>query len=133
MRATGTDSGAVRVGYVTKLAIALAILGVCGYDGVTLLVTHVATQTDAENAAEAASENWQSTHNITLAYQAAVQSAGTQDEKVLTCASCFSIDQDNTVHLELRRTAKTLLLSRIGFLKSYAVVTERGEADYDPS
>lgn len=133
MRATGTDSGAMQVSFIAKLAVALAIVGVTGYDGVAILVTHVSTETDANNAANSASQNWQTTHNVTLAYQAAAQSVAGRGERVLSCATCFSIDSDNTVHVEVRRTAKTLLLSRIGFLKAYGVVTEPGEANYNPT
>jgi hypothetical protein len=133
MRATGTDRGAVRVSYIWKLAVALAILGVFGYDSVAILVTHVTTTTDANNAANTASQNWQSTHNVTLAYQAAGQAVAAKDETVLSCRTCFSIDQDNTVHLELQRTAKTILVSRIGFLKHLTVVVEHGDANYNPT
>jgi hypothetical protein len=133
MRATGTDRGAVRVSYITKLAIAMAIFGVAGYDGVTLLVTHVSMQTDAGNAANAASQDWQTTHNVTLAFQAAQENVAGHHEAVLQCAGCFSIAADNTVHLVLRRTAKTVVMSRVGFLKKYAIVTEAGEANYNPT
>jgi hypothetical protein len=133
MRATGNDSGAVRVSYIAKLAVALAIVGVVGYDGVAILVTHVSTENDANNAANTASQVWQTNHNVSLAYQAASQATAAHDEKVLTCPTCFSIAQDNTVTLELRRTAKTLVFSHIGFLKRYTVVTESGQANYDPA
>jgi hypothetical protein len=133
MRATGTDRGAVRVGYITKLTVALAVVGVFGYDGVSILAVHIATQTDANNAADAASENWQATHNVTLAYQAASASAATHHERVLTCPTCFSIDPDNTAHVELRRTARTLVFSRLGFLKPSTIVTEHGDANHDPA
>jgi hypothetical protein len=133
MRATGTDRGAVRVGYVTKLAVALAIIGVFGYDGVSILAVHVTTSTDASNAADAASANWQQTHDVLLAYQAASTKVAAHDEKVLTCRTCFSIQPDNTVHLELRRSAHTLLFSRIGFLRHATVVVEAGTANHDPA
>jgi hypothetical protein len=133
MRATGTDIGAVRVGYVTKLAIVLAIIGVFGYDGVSVMAVHVVTSSDASNAADAASANWQQTHNVTLAYEAASASVAGHHERVLTCPTCFSIAPDNTAHVELRRTAHTLLFSRIGFLRHATVVTEAGDANHDPA
>ncbi len=133
MRATGRDSGAVRVSYIAKLAVVLAIVGVFGYDGVAILATHVSTESDAQNAANTASEDWQTNHNVVLAYDAASQAAEPNGEKVLSCATCFSIAQDNTVTLELRRTAKTVVFSRIGFLKRFTVVTESGTANYNPS
>jgi hypothetical protein len=133
MRATGKDSGAVRVSYIAKLAVVLAIVGVIGYDGVAILATHVSTESDAQDAANTASQNWQTNHNVVLAYDAASEATQANNEKVLACASCFSIAQDNTVTLELRRTAKTVVFSRIGFLKRFTVVTESGTANYNPS
>ncbi|HEX3906293.1 MAG TPA: hypothetical protein VHW92_00010 [Mycobacteriales bacterium] len=133
MRATGKDSGAVRVSYIAKLAIVLAVIGVFGYDGVAILATHVSTESDAQNAANTASENWQTNHNVVLAYDAASQATVADKETVLACAKCFSIAQDNTVTLELRKTAKTVVFSRIGFLKRFTVVTESGQANYNPA
>jgi hypothetical protein len=133
MRATGSDRGAVRVGYITKLAVALAIVGVFGYDGVSIMAVHLATSSDANNAADAASANWQQTHNVTLAYAAASAIAASHHEKVLTCQTCFTIAPDNTVHVELRRDAHTLLFSRLGFLKGSTVVTEPGDANHNPA
>jgi thiazole synthase ThiGH ThiG subunit len=133
MRATGTDRGAVRVGYITKLAVALAIIGVFGYDGVSILAVHITTSSDAANAADAASANWQQTHNVTLAYAAASAAAADHHETVLTCQTCFTIAPDNTVHVELRRDAHTLLFSRVGFLKAASIVTEPGTANHDPA
>jgi hypothetical protein len=133
MRATGTDRGAVRVGYVTKLAVVLAIIGVFGYDGVSIFAVHITTSSDAANAADAASANWQQTHNVTLAYDAASTLAAAHHERVLTCASCFTIAPDNTVHVELRRSAHTLVFSRLSFLKSATVVTEPGNANHNPA
>jgi hypothetical protein len=133
MRATGSDCGAVRVGYITKLAVALAIIGVFGYDGVSVLTVHVVTSSDAADAADAASASWQQTHNVTLAYQAASTSVATHHEKVLTCPTCFSIAPDNTAHVELRRTAHTLLFSHIGFLRHTTVITESADANHDPA
>lgn len=133
MRATGKDSGAVRVSYIAKLAVVVAIIGVFGYDGVSIFATHVSTSSDANNAAISASQDWQMHHNVNLAYQAASQETAAADEKVLTCSTCFSIAQDNTVTLKLQKTAKTLVFSRIGFLKRLTVVTESGTANYNPA
>jgi hypothetical protein len=133
MRATGTDSGAVRVGYVTRLAVVLAIIGVFGYDGVSILAVHISASSDANNAADAASANWQQTHNVTLAYQAASAEVAAHHERVLTCPTCFSIAADNTAHVEVRRTAHTLLFSRIGFLRHATIVTEPADANHNPA
>jgi hypothetical protein len=133
MRATGKDSGAVRVSYIAKLAVVVAIIGVFGYDGVAIFATHVSTSSDANNAAISASQDWQMHHNVDLAYQAASEETAAADEKVLTCATCFSIAQDNTVTLELQKNAKTLVFSRIGFLKHLTLVTESGSGNYNPA
>jgi hypothetical protein len=132
MRTAGNDRGAVRASYITKLAVALAIIGVLGYDSVAVIATRISTEGDASNVANLASENWQNTKNVTDAYAAAVQAAAPHHETVLKCSTCFSIDQDNTVHVELTRTAHTLVFAHVGFLRHYTLINERGSANYDP-
>lgn len=132
MRATGNDTGAVGVTGLAKLVVVVGVIGVFGFDGAALLAAHVSTSNDAQNAATAASQEWQQSHNVRSAYQAAVSSVAGHHETVLTCDNCFLVDADNTVHLQLRRQVRTLVLSHIGGLRKDTVETVHGDANYDP-
>jgi hypothetical protein len=119
------DTGLLQIGWMARLLVALAVLGVIGYDGVAVVVAHVKGEDDAQNAAQAASQAWVATHNVTGAFAAAQQAVAGGNDHILRRG--FSIDSDDTVHLLLRRSATTLLMGRIGPLKKYTVVTVHGD------
>lgn len=127
MRTTGNDRGAVRLVTITRLVVVLAIIGVFGFDGFSIMSNDVATENNAQTAAYAASQSWHHSPNLGAAYQAAVTSiAGTQDT-VLT--RNFSVDPDGTIHLLLRHTAHTVVFNRIGPLRHLTVATQHGDAN----
>lgn len=112
---------------ITRLVVILAVIGVLGYDGFAIMSNHVGTENNAQNAAYAASQEWHTTPNINLAYQAAEQSVAGTGDQVLQ--QNFTIDTDGTVHLLVQHAAKTLVFGRIGPLKHLTVTTEHGDAN----
>jgi hypothetical protein len=56
MRIRGNDRGALGVPGMLKIAVALGVLGVLGYDGFVTVATHLKAENDAQNAAFAASQ-----------------------------------------------------------------------------
>lgn len=120
------DRGSIVIGWLTKVAALIAIVGVLLFDGISVGVARMNGADDASSAASAANFEWTQTHNVQEAYNAAVGSLSHADETILTRE--FTIDPDGTVHLLLRRTATTLVMGKIGPLKRYTVVTVSGEA-----
>jgi hypothetical protein len=174
MRSCDRDRGAFEVPGLVKLAIAFAVLGLLGYDGFQTIATHLKAESDAQNAAYAASQKWlqaetdsSGTESPTadLAYQAALiylasnQSASCRAEltaesqggtpstipkgcdfvctgaanQATDCGSHgkFVVDRDGTVHLVVRREAKTLIFGHLGFLHSMLVAYEQGDANQE--
>jgi hypothetical protein len=127
MRTIGTDRGAVRLTTMTWLIVVLALVGVFGFDGASIMSNNISTENNAQTAAFAASESWHHTPNLTVAYQAAVTSIVGSNDKVLT--RDFSVDPDGTIHLLVRHTTKTVVFSRIGSLRHLDVATEHGDAN----
>lgn len=123
------DRGELTATYALKLFAVLGVLGVFGYDGAAIMSAHVRGESSAQDAADAASQVWNKTHNVDQAYQAAQANVADKPETVLT--KTFSIDADGTVHLEIRRTAKTLVFAHIGALKKYTVTVQHGDAKND--
>jgi len=121
-----TDNGSIVVGWLVKLAVVLAVLGVIGFDAISVGAGHLAASDDANQAAQAAAVDWRSNHNVQSAYDAAVESLPSTSESILTRS--FTIGADGSVHLMLRRTITTLVMYKIGPLKKYTVVTTPGEA-----
>ena len=57
------------------------------------------------------------------AYDAAVASATEQNPDDVVATKDFLIDEDGTVHLTVSRTATTLIVYRIGAIKSWADIS----------
>jgi hypothetical protein len=127
MRTSSNDSGAARLHLITGWLVVLAILGVCVFDGISIMSSRVSTENDAQSAAYAASSAWHNSHSIELAYQAAVTTVAGNGETVLTHG--FTIDPDGTAHLVLRSHARSILLTHIGPLKHYTITLEHGDAN----
>lgn len=167
----GSDEGAVGLPGIVKIAIALAVLGVLGYDTAVTIATHLKAESDAQDAAYAASQAWSNANvdntpqDAGTAYQAAIQymignesakctaelqADATQTAPASIPAGCdylctgastqvavcgkhgtFMIDQDGTVHLVVRRVAKTLVFGHLGFMHSLLTAYEHGDASID--
>ena len=126
MSSNGRDSGSIVLGWLTKLMVILLLTGVVLFDFVSVGVARMSASDDANTAAQAASCEWVHSHDVQLAYDAAVQAISSPAERVLIRG--FSIDTAGGAHLLLRRDVTTLVAFRISPLKKYTVVTAHGEA-----
>lgn len=129
MRTSGDDRGALRLQTISILLIALAVFGVFAYDGVNVMASRIGTQTDAQNAAFAASSSWHNHGNVDEAYQAAVASVATNDKGETVLTKNFTVSPDGNVTLTLRRTVQTIVFRRIGPLKRYTVTLETASSN----
>ncbi|MDT7802001.1 MAG: hypothetical protein QOI78_5434 [Actinomycetota bacterium] len=120
------DCGSIVVGWLTKVVVVVAVLGVMLFDALSVTASHIGASDDASQAATAAQVEWRTSHNVQLAYNAAVESLPSTSESVP--AKSFTVSSDGTVHLMVRRTTRTLIVHHVGFLKKYEVVTAAGEA-----
>jgi hypothetical protein len=125
-----SDAGSIVLGWLTKLVVAGAIFGVVGFDGISVGVAHLTTVDDAGNAVQAASQNFQTTHNLNMAYAAAKATINPREELGTTD---FTIDPDGTTHLTLTNTVHTLLLYRTSQTKGLAVVKVHATGKYTGS
>jgi len=124
------DSGDVVVGWLTKIVAVSALVGLVGFDAVSVAVSRVSVVDDANSAVQAASLMWQSSHhNIVDAYQAAQKSLPDSEGEEVDVKG-FSIEPDGTVQLTVHKTARTLLLQHVHQLAHLAVVqaTESGKS-----
>jgi hypothetical protein len=120
------DSGGIVIGWLVRLALVTTLVAVIAFDAISVGISRLNGTDDANSAALAAAQAWQQTHNL----QAAVDAAGgavTNPHEALVPRS-LSIDTDGTVHLELRRQARTLVMYRIGPLRHYTFVVVKGES-----
>ena len=114
------DSGSIVLGWLTKLFVAIAIVGVALFDSLAIGAAHLGASDDANTAVEAAVADYRTSHNVQSAYQAAVETLPSDSESI--APQKFIVEPDGSISLVLRRTTTTLVAHRIGPLKKYSVV-----------
>jgi Flp pilus assembly protein TadG len=117
-----SDSGAIVLGWLTKLAVFLGICGLIGFDAISLVHTRLNAANAATTAANAAAESFKTSKSVQIAYNAAL--ATSPDATIDT--SSFKIATDGTVTLRLHLHATTLLVRYIGPLKHLEDAAEVG-------
>lgn len=123
MRVSG-DRGDVVLGWLTKLAVILGLLGVVAFDGISLAQARFQAADHATTAASAAADDYKSNHDLQKAYNAAFATVSGNDTIE---TKTFQVATDGTVTLRLHHEATTLILNHIGPLKHWADAVETGE------
>lgn len=124
------DEGSIVVGWMTKVVVVAAIVGLVGFDGISVGVGHFTTSDAAANAAQAASQNYEQRHDVQTAFTAAAATLNSNEELLV---KGFSITADGTTTLTVANTVKTLLLERTSQTKGWAVVTATATGKYTGS
>jgi hypothetical protein len=127
---SGGSDGGIVIGWITKLALTAAVIGTLGFDGISVGLGHLSTTDDANTAVQAASQNYQSSHNLTQAYDAALAAIKPQESIATTD---FVIKADGTASLTLTNTVHTLVLFRTSQTKKWPVITVRATGKYTGS
>ena len=127
MDTLGRDRGSIVIGWLTKLIVVLAVVGVMLFDGLSVTAARVGAADDANQAAQAAGFEWRNTHDVQQAYQAALDSLPSDSESIPP--KSFVIDTTGAVRLVVHRLTRTMLVQHIGPLKRFMVVTVHGESD----
>lgn len=120
------DRGDIILGWLVKLVVVLGVLGLVGFDVLSVTTNRISLSDDGTTAAMAASDAYGSSHNSRAAYAAADQSA--KDAGATLETTGFQVLRDGTVFLTLHRTAKTLVIKRIGPLQHLALGTVAARA-----
>ena len=121
------EAGDIVLGWLTRIAVVLAIAGVALFDAISVGSTKASVADDGSYAAREASSTWDETRDIQATYETAVKVAeeANTENKVLTKG--FTVDQDGTVHLVISRTAQTLVLYRWGKTAGWAKVSAHAQ------
>lgn len=119
------DRGDIILGWLTKLALVLSVLGVLGFDAVSLVQARFQAGDRATSAAGAAAAEYASSKDLQKAYNAAF--ATTVDGDTIETES-FNVAADGAVTLRLHHEATTLLVHRISPLRKYVDAVGDGTA-----
>jgi hypothetical protein len=112
------DRGDIVLGWLTRLTVLLSLLGVLGFDAVALAVGRLTAEDRAQEAARAAVRAWSDTGDLQRAYEAALAETDGLVDGI--APGSFTVGPDGTVTLTLTHTASTLLVERVGPVRSWA-------------
>ena len=106
---------------MTRIVVVLSVLGVIGFDAISLMTARFAAEDHAQTAARAAASTFAQTRVPQSAYDAALAEVVGSGDTI--DAPTFSTAADGTVTLTLRREAPTLVLERIPPLRSWTTMS----------
>lgn len=120
-----SDSGAIVLGWLTRLVVVFAVLGVLAYDGVSVVVAHVHAADQADQIASSAADTYKTSKSIQTAYEQAEASALADGDSIKP--QDFVVLPSGTVQITLHRVATTLWMQRIGPLRHLIDVSGKGQ------
>jgi hypothetical protein len=118
-------------GWVTA-GVTLAAVSLVGFDAVSVGATRLSGEDLAASAAVRASGTLARTRSVERAYADGVARVHESDPAATVPRAGFRVDPDGSVHLVVRRTARTHLLTRIPALRDRAVVEVAGSTPPAP-
>lgn len=120
------ERGAVLVSSLVKLVLAVGIVGVIGYDSLSIVRTQVELRDEAVQAAQVAHDALRERATIEEAAAAAVAYATAHGATVPRGG--VAVSKDGVVTVTLTATAPTLVAGRISALDDYTKPVETGTA-----
>jgi hypothetical protein len=118
------DLGGIVTGWLTRIVVIGAVVGLVGFDGLSLVTTRLDIIDEGKQAARAGSSTWRATPDVQAAYDAAARDAAESNALNVVHTDSFTVARDDTVSLRIDREATTLLLHRIKPLRQWTVVRE---------
>lgn len=116
------ERGDIVLGWLTRLALSLTVLGVVGFDALSISSTRFSLDEHGASAAREAASTWGQTNDVQRAYDAAVATASDQNPDNRLDPKKFRIDPDGTVHLNIERVAKTVAAHRLDATADWAEI-----------
>ena len=114
--------------WLLKLAITLSLCALPVYDAMSITSTMGAVAEVGAFSAHAAATQWQENNDVQDAYDAAVVAAAEKNPQDRVNPKDFRIEPDGTVHLSIERTAKTILVYRLGPISDWSKIHQWASA-----
>lgn len=112
------DRGDIVLGWLTRLTVGMAVLGLIGFDAIALGMGRFAVEDTAQQAARAAVQSYAASSDIQRAYEAALAEADGVEETIAPTG--FSVAPDGAVTLTVDRTSPTLVIEKVPQIRSWA-------------
>lgn len=123
--ASWDDAGTIVLGWLTKVALVLGVLGLLAFDGISLLRTDFSAADQATTAASAAADAYKSSHDVQVSYDAALAAVAGNGDTIET--GSFAVGPAGSVTLVLHSTATTLWIKDVGPLRGWTDISATGE------
>lgn len=121
--ARGNERGDIVLGWLVKLAVILALVGVIAYDAFAIAYNHVAASDDARSVANAASD-------VLILKNASKRAAiETAEDRASTRGVDLNVEElvinrDGSVEVTVHRSVDTIVTKYLGPLADYATSTQ---------
>ena len=115
------DRGDIVLGWLTRITVVLALLGLVGFDLVSLGSGRLKAEDRAQAAARAAVQSYADGKDLQRAYEAALDRL-TKDGGVgsTIAPESFTIAPDGAVTLTVQHTSPTLVVEKVEPIRSWA-------------
>jgi hypothetical protein len=124
------DRGSIVIGWLTRIAVVSAVVGVLGYDVVSIGQGRFSVADEADQVAQDAHSTWSDTHSVDQARKMASSEAATHGDTIAEpVAQNFTVDaKTGLVTVTLQHSVETLLAKRFGFSRSWTTMRATGQA-----
>lgn len=113
------EAGSIVFGWLGRVALTLTLLGVAAFEVMSIAVTHIGLEDIGRTAGDRALTKYADSRDPNQAYLAADEYV--TDNGAVMVRKSFEITPD-AVSFELKKTAPTLLLYRLGATAGYAEI-----------
>lgn len=117
------DAGGIVVGWLTRITVVAAVVGLVAFDAISIGVSRLAVEDDGALAAREASTDLGRTHDVQAAYDAAVAAATEANPLNEVPPRDFEVLPDGSVRLVVAREATTFVVHRIRWIADWADVS----------
>ena len=115
------------LGWLTRIALVLAVLGILAFDGIAVAQGHVVVATGADEAALAARDAYGPKHNLEGAYQAALDSLAAHGDVLVPNGFSFNA-KTGTFTVTAQRSVDTIVFKYTGVTRDWATMQSTGQA-----
>jgi hypothetical protein len=122
MQERPADAGDMVIGWLTRVAAVLLVIGLIGFEALSIVVTKFQLGDIAASAGSTAISTYAGSHNVATAYQQAESVAA--DSGATIAEKSFRVNADGSVEFTIRKTASTLLLQHLKATESWTHVKE---------
>jgi hypothetical protein len=116
------DAGDVVIGWLTRVAVIVLVIGLIGFEALSIMVTKIQLGDTATSAGSTALSTYGGSHSVSIAYQQA-QAVAVADGATIV-QKTFRFNVDGSVEFTIRKTANTILVQHLNATSAWAHVKE---------